>query len=167
MNIRPTSGVLIPALLMLWLNAQGTGLNRRELFGALFSPPLLVTAASFAGLCLASVLFGSWFDGAGNAPLNLDGFVWNAASYYYGTTYGIFAVFVVPLALMGLAHLWRSNHIYTWVFAYIIVIWPLVHAPFAPPTDTCCPSSSSCFSSLRSALRASSRVSERHVTQVD
>lgn len=129
-NIRPTSGVLIPALLMLWLNAQGTGLNRRELFGALFSPPLLVTAASFAGLCLASVLFGSWFDGAGNAPLNLDGFVWNAASYYYGTTYGIFAVFVVPLALMGLAHLWRSNHIYTWVFAYIIVIWPLVHAPF-------------------------------------
>ncbi len=129
-NIRPTSGVPLPALLILWLHAQGTGFNRRELVGTLFARPFLVISASFAGLCLTSVLFAGWFDSSASPGLTLDRFVKNAILYYKGSTYGFYAVIVVPLALTGLAHLWRTNRIYVWVLAYTIVLWPLAHAPF-------------------------------------
>lgn len=130
-NIRQTNVILFPALLLLWLEPVAAGLNRQRLQSELLSGPLIATTSAFLAGLVAAILLGDWFGEAGNVALTIERLPRNLIIYLSTISYPLVGpVYLLPLALLGLLHLWKQNRFYFFLFSYLILMWPLVHAMF-------------------------------------
>ncbi len=129
-NIRPTNVLLIPAVVLYWLTLAGAGLSPSRLRSEVMSARVATTAATFTGLCLLSIVAGEWFGGGYSGLVSFENFFRNLLYYWGFAVSNWLGLFLVPPALAGAARLWRLNRPLMLAVAWIVVTWPLAHAPF-------------------------------------
>jgi hypothetical protein len=129
-NIRPVNLAAMPALLIYWgaleLDARGWAGAAR----AVVAPKVILAGVTMVALTIAGIVFGGWWGEAARAPMTLEMFPAHLVTYYVATFSGLLGVFVAPLVLVGARLWWREQRPLLLALAFVIIVWPLVHALF-------------------------------------
>jgi 4-amino-4-deoxy-L-arabinose transferase-like glycosyltransferase len=124
LNVRATNPAIVPAILIYALAPDVRATLRRSL-------PTMTSAAVVAGtLTCAGILAGGWWGTTSNGATTFADYVPNIGFYLRTIAGDIYAPFIVPLALVGAHRLWKQNPPFMLMAGYVLVAWPLVHAPF-------------------------------------
>jgi hypothetical protein len=133
-SIRPSSVFLLPALFLYWQPADQ--LRPRALLQALRTPAVLFAGGSFAICSIALLLAGDSAQSPTEAAITLERFTENVLFYELHLVFGPLGIlFMVPFAVLGASRLSRDNRPLLLAGAWIIIVWPIVHAPFYFHTD--------------------------------
>ena len=130
LNVRPNNVLMLPALALIFA-ATDRVTSVRDVVAILLSRPVLIVGATGALGCVIFVVMGNWIGTSASAPVTLGPAPENLVYYLYVLSFRAAGLlFIVPLALVGAASLWRSKPRHTAAILYVIAIWPVLYAPF-------------------------------------
>ncbi len=130
LNVRPNNVLVLPAIALIYLETEDI---RRlgDVMKAVTKPRVLIVGAVTFALCAGMVVFANWTSNSSSAPFTFEPFLENLTYYAYSLSFGaIGLVLVVPAAVVGARHLWRSKRHHVVAIMYLIAVWPLSYAPF-------------------------------------
>jgi len=124
-NVRASNIAILPAVLIYAL-APTVGQRRPA------APSTLAAAGATAVvLTLAGIALGGWFGTTTGGAMTLSRYAANVGFYLSVVAGGaLYAPFLVPLAALGGIQLWRKDRAFVLASAYMVIAWPLMHAPF-------------------------------------
>jgi len=128
-NVRPNNIVLVPALACLYVSSADA-FRLRDILRLVWHPSVFVVGAVAGSLCIASLMLGEWGQSSAGAPFTTDRLLINLTAYVYIGAGRAAGVFMVPFAVIGARRLWRTRPYHLAAMAYVLVVWPLIFAPF-------------------------------------
>jgi len=124
-NVRATNVFVVPAVLLYALapTAGDRPAARPGALAAAFATAIALTAAGIA--------IGGWLSG-GSGETAVAAKVLPHLAFYWRSSFGgiLYAPLALPLAAFGARSLWRRDRAFVLVAGYLLLVWPLVHAPF-------------------------------------
>jgi hypothetical protein len=128
-NIRANNAAFLPLLVIYWCADGGVPFRPRAIVAAVLRRELLLALGVMTALSLLYAWIGGWTSNAQRAPFTIAPYAAHVA-FYAGAEFGSVAgVVIAPLAALGASELWRRNRTLLIVAIYMLVVWPLVHAP--------------------------------------
>jgi len=128
--VRATNIFILPALLATYAGIGPEGRRLEPMRRALISPPVYVT--TILTLAMTFVLLVPGFlpgasSGVRLAPKYVPAHV---LFYWFAALGGLMIPLVAPMAAIGAMRVWRIAPAVVVLSLYLIVVWPVVHAPF-------------------------------------
>ncbi|MEX0749836.1 MAG: glycosyltransferase family 39 protein [Dehalococcoidia bacterium] len=124
-NIRASNIAILPAVLIYGLAPTA---DQRPRAGM---RTIVAAGAAMTALTLAGIVAGGWFGTAGGGAMTLSRYAGNVGFYLSVIMGGaLYAPFIVPLALAGGRRLWTRDRAFVMAATYMVIAWPLMHAPF-------------------------------------
>jgi hypothetical protein len=128
-NLRVTNVAIFPALLIYWLRPFDGPISPRVLAKEFVLTRALIVPAVFCALMLVSVLFGGWFGQTSPDP-GLGDYAANLFFYTFAVLHGFAGVLLLPLIVIGVVRLFRTQPSLTVAMCYVLVAWPLIFSVF-------------------------------------
>jgi hypothetical protein len=128
-NIRANNAAFLPVLVIYWCGDGGVPVRPRAVLAAVIRRELLLAAGVMTALSLLYLWIGGWLSSVQHAPFTLAPYAAHVAFYLSAEFGSIGGVAIVPLAALGASELWRRNRTLLIVAIYMLVVWPLAHAP--------------------------------------
>ncbi|MEX0750643.1 MAG: glycosyltransferase family 39 protein [Dehalococcoidia bacterium] len=129
-TVRSTNVFVLPAVMITYADLGRDGARMQRLRAHVTSPPALVigllTCALFLLLAIPGLISGS------SNPVNFAfGDVPQHVLFYQVVAFGGFALPMVAVLLaFGVSPLWRRAPSLVLVAIYLLIVWPVAHAPF-------------------------------------
>lgn len=137
-HIRPISVVSLPALLIFWMWSKVQAVDPKAFLRTATSKQAIIFAGVLVSCSVLFAISGGWLsaalhgtNGAGESKVYFGNFGEHVLNYWSFTVVSLPGlIFLGPLAIVGFRRLLVLNRGLALACLYILMVWPLIHAPF-------------------------------------